>query len=323
MWLTEVPMVPGVGGSLSRPLNQRLVKARLRSCLARLGFASPLVLTTLPYTSWLIGDLPRRALVYYCTDDFSNWPSADRETLLQAECDLVNECDLIVAASRALEARFDDTGRCHYLPHGVDFEHFATAQTVDMLPTDLAFIPRPRIGFFGLIYEKIDFGLLRQLATRFSDCHLVLIGRVDYRPPEFARLPNVHFFGPQPYEELPKWIAGLDVLLLPYLMNDEMIRQSGPLKLRECLASGKPTVGVDIPDIRALEPFVRVGKDAVEFADQVAEALAESEDGYAVARRQDAVRGDSWENGLTKLRAYLDSVATCSNGTARPRRTNG
>jgi glycosyltransferase involved in cell wall biosynthesis len=308
MWVLDLPMLPGVGNRLLRRVNRFLVVGRLRKVLASLGMASPVVLTTLPYVAGLIRGLPRRALVYYCTDDYSHWPSADREALERAEREITREADLILAASRALHGRLAQTGVSRYFPHGVDFAHFASLPGPEAAPPAVSALPRPRIGFFGLIYEKLDFGLLAALAERHRAGSLVMIGPQAYAPAEFARLPNVHFLGPQPYGELPRYLAGLDVLLMPYV-DDAMIRQSGPLKLRECLATGKPTVSIDVPEVRALEPHVRVAGTREGFLEAVGQALAEPADSPARPARQRAVEADGWDSRARQLCGHLQALS--------------
>lgn len=295
MWTIDLPMLPGLSNPLLRQLNRFLVTHRLRRILARLGMSSPLILTTLPYIGWLIGDLPRQALVYYCTDDYSHWPSADRLTLQQADRELSQQADLILAVSQALLASHQEKGSCQFFPHGVDIDHFSNGWGNYPLPPVLQQVPGPRLGYFGLIYEKLDFELLTALAHQFPQASLVMIGPKAYCPPHFASLPNVHCLGPQPYEELPHLLAGLDVLLLPYV-NDEMIRQSSPLKLRECLATGKPTVSVDVPEVRVFQPHVRVAGSRDEFIHQVRLALEEPGISPLKEARKQAVRGDSWDS---------------------------
>lgn len=304
MWTIDLPMLPGMSNRLLRQLNRHLVTARLRSVLTGLGMEAPVVLTTLPYVGWLIRGLRRRALVYYCTDDYSYWPSADRETLQRADRELSQEADLILAASQALYRQHAAMGRCEYYPHGVDFAHFASVQKLREADPALAQLPRPRIGFFGLIYEKIDFDLLDGVAEHFHNGSLVLIGPRTYSPPEFGRRNNVHFLGQKPYEDLPRYLAGLDVLLLPYV-DDAMIRQSGPLKLRECLASGKPTVSIDVPEVRALLPHVRVAPNRQVFCQKVGEALKESPASASIRARQQAVESDGWDSRASRLTGYL------------------
>jgi glycosyltransferase involved in cell wall biosynthesis len=307
MWVVDVPMLPGLGHGLLRAVNRRLVSSRLRQILSDLGMEAPIVLTTLPYIGWLIRGLRRRGLVYYCTDDYSHYPSADRETLQQADLEMSKEADLVLAASQALLEQHAFTGRCHPLPHGVDVDHFGSVQRQVPDPAIVS-LPGPRIGFFGLIYEKLDFGLLGAVAQRFGDGSLVMIGPRDYSPPEFDRLPNVHLLGPKPYDELPRYLAGLDVLLLPYVADDPMIRRSGPLKLRECLASGKPTVGVDVPDVRALEPHVRVAASREEYLEAVRQAVEERPGSPSAGARQGAVAEHSWDARARLLRDHLDAL---------------
>lgn len=323
MWVIDLPMLPGNGSPLVRRINQRLVRSRLKSVLNKLKMADPHVITTLPYTPWLIGNLPRKSLIYYCTDDYSHWPSADRDTLQQADRELTRAADLILAASHSLLQQRRHDGRGRYFPHGVDVEHFAAARQTAAIPKTVAGLPGPRIGFFGLIYEKLDFGLLTELAKRFRNASLVMIGPIAYCPSEFAELPNVHLLGRCPYEELPQHIAGLDVLLLPYV-DDEMIRQSGPLKLRECLASGKPTVSVDVPEVRLLAPHVRVAADREGFLDLVREALDEAPGDQRVGQRQMAVQQDGWDCRAEQLRTWLAELKPAAKSSwnvsqARPR----
>src|SRR5262249_50917334 len=141
---------------------------------------------------------------------------------------------------------------------------------------------------------------------QFGNASLVMIGPVAHCPAEFASLPNVHLMGAQPYEELPRYIAGLDVLLLPYV-DDPMIRQSGPLKLRECLASGKPTVSVDVPEVRALQPHVRVADSRESFLNHIREALEEAADSPQVGARQRSVEHDGWDRRAKLLCSYLNA----------------
>jgi len=317
MWVVDLPMVPGLRGHVMRGFNRAIVQARLRQVLARLGVSRPVVLTTLPYIGWLAGGIRRRGLVYYCTDDYSHWPSADRDTLQAAERDLLSECDLALAASRALTERLrPQTRRCEYFPHGVDFEHFASVRCRTPDPA-VGRLNGPRIGFFGLIYEKLNFATLTEVARRFPDGTLAMIGPVDRCPPVFAALPNVRMLGPRPYADLPAAIAGLDVLLLPYV-DDAMIRQSGPLKLRECLATGLPTVSVDVPEVRSLHPHVRVAGTAEAFVREVAEAVGESKDSPSVTARQDAVREDGWDRRANALREHLSHFER-DGASRRPR----
>jgi len=307
MWVIDVPMLPAVRSHWARAFNRRLVTSKLARIIRGLELNDPVILTTLPNIANLIQDLPRQGFIYYCTDDFSHWPGADRPSLQRAELNTMEEADIILAVSDALVEKFAPTGKCQYFPHGVDLGHFGSVSAA--IPPDvLNHLPRPRIGFFGLIYEKLDFELLACVARRFSRGSLVLIGPEDYCPAWFRELPNVQFVGQTPYADLPPWISGLDVLLLPYV-NDEMIRQSDPLKLRECLASGKPTVSIDIPEVRRYLPWIRVAATHEEFVTQVEHALTEVDEIHASARRK-SVENDGWDSRTATLRSWINSLST-------------
>ncbi|MBX7074767.1 MAG: glycosyltransferase [Pirellulales bacterium] len=308
MWVVDLPMLPKIGHPLARGASRQLVTWRLRQVFRQIDMSRPTVLTTLPFVQSLIRGLPRAGLVYYCTDDYSQWPGAEREALANMERETATAANLILAVSRPLEARLRSLARCEYFPHGVDCGHFALAQSATIAPA-IAALPQPRIGFFGLIYEKLDFGLLSAVARANPEGSLCMIGRVDHCPESFRSISNVHFLEAQPYADLPEWLAGLDVLLLPYV-DDEMIRQSCPLKLRECLASGKPTVSVSVAEVNRFVPHVRVGEDHEAFVAAVRQSLSESPDEGGA--RQAAVADDDWDKKAGQLRHQLDAIAAAA-----------
>ena len=150
------------------------------------------------------------------------------------------------------------------LPHGVDLNHFATVDQPLPEPPKLAGLPHPRLCFFGLIYEKLNLDLLSRLARQDSRRHLVLIGPVKTDAGALASLPNVHLLGPRPYEDLPAYLKHVDALLLPYVLDEQIVR-SAPLKIRECLATGKPTIAVDVPDLRRYRGLIHLAGDSESF----------------------------------------------------------
>lgn len=303
MWVVDLPMLPAVGRGASQIVNERLVGWRLQSIMRRLRLSPPIVVTTIPHMARLSRRLPRRALVYYCTDDFSRWPDANAEAMRQAERDVLAEADLVLGVSRALVNRLGASTSCGYLPHGVDLRHFGSAGALP--PHErLAALPGRKIGFFGLVYEKLDFDLLRSVAEAFPHDTLAMIGPVAHCPDSFRHLPNVFFAGQQPYDDLPGWLSGLNILLMPYV-DDAMIGQSSPLKLRECLATGKPTVCVDIPEARLFEPHVRIARTREQFLDHVRDALNEGTAPDLAQARQAAVAADDWDCRAAQLSDLL------------------
>ena len=189
------------------------------------------------------------------------------------------------------------------MPHGVDYEHFSKAVSHHLpAPADIADIPHPRLGFFGLIRDWVDLDLLADVARRRPDWHLVLIGdsTIDLSP--YQCLANMHFLGRKPYAELPAYCKEFDAGLVPFKIN-ELTKAVNPIKLREYLAAGLPVVSTPLPEVKACGPWVRIAADAEEFVGAVEAELrlggtfiGQRRDGRrrAIAQsRGDPLRGDA------------------------------
>lgn len=304
MWVLDCPMLPWIGNRTARMINRRFVTRLIKKAIKRGGMESPVVISTLPHVSWLLGDVGEAGLIYYCTDDYSHWPEADRDSLLEAEKELQERSDLVLAVSDRLMER-NQGFHSRFFPHAVDYDHFASAACV--APADeLSQYKQPRIGFFGLIYEKLNFQMLKRIAVENQEVSLLMMGPIDYCPEEFSRLPNVHLTGKLPYEELPRWLAGLDLLLMPYV-RDEMILQSSPLKLKECLATGIPTICVDIPEARKYESYLSVAESEDHFTELVTKQLSEPESKDLRGERQESIKRDTWDHRADELDSILRS----------------
>jgi UDP-galactopyranose mutase len=160
----------------------------------------------------------------------------------------------------------------------VDIAHFALARAPLPDPTDQSGIPHPRIGFFGVIDERLDVGLIASLASRRPEWQIVLIGPVvKIDEASLPQAPNLHYLGQKRYGELPSYIAGWDVALLPFAINAST-RYISPTKTPEYLAAGKPVVSTPIHDV--VRPYgerglVHIAGDVDGFVTAVEAALAE------------------------------------------------
>ncbi len=186
--------------------------------------------------------------------------------------------------------------------HGVDFEHFRRALDPEtVVPDEVARLPRPVIGYFGLLgRDWVDVGLLEHLARRFAHGTLVLVGKVTMDLSALAALPNVHLLGRKPYAELPAYCKGFDVAVIPFPVT-EVTLNANPLKAREYLAAGLPVVSTPIPEVEVLGLCrTAAGPDA--FADAVGEALREP---GPRRERSEAVRDQSWAARLDEVRDHV------------------
>ncbi len=229
-----------------RWLNRRLLTRVIAPLLA--DAAHTTAITTLPITADLVGALPVQKWIYYCVDDFSQWPGLDGQTLEQMERALVARVDGVVAASAVLQARLRSLGRSEVplLTHGVDLEHWqsSAASNAELWPE----LPRPWIVFWGLIDRRLDVTWLKALGEQLQRGTILLVGPTQDPDPQLAELPRVALRPALAFDELPALAREASVLVMPYA-DLPVTRAMQPLKLLEYLATGKPVVVRELPAV--------------------------------------------------------------------------
>jgi glycosyltransferase involved in cell wall biosynthesis len=285
-------------GRAANRLGQKLLAPILRGHLRRLGLSRPIVVAGLPHAVDVVRRLPRRALVYHCSDDFSQVRGFPR-TLPSLEAELCRKADLVVTTSQTLcESRRAYNPNTHWIPNGVDFEHFARpAAPVDGLQ-------RPVIGFVGGLSAWVDTHLVASLARmrpRWTFCLVGPEGGADLRP--LRALHNVLLLGPRAYEDLPRYLASMDVGLIPFV-EDRLTWHADPIKVYEYLAAGLPVVATDLPALRRLSHVVRLARSPDAFLSQIEAALADT----GRAERQAEAARHSWASRFQAFEALLEPL---------------
>jgi glycosyltransferase involved in cell wall biosynthesis len=305
--LTPV-LFPFYGSPRGRALNAWAVRAQVARAERRLGIAGPLVVATIP-TAWeVVHRLPHQSLVFNRSDKHSAFDEVDRGYIGSLELALLEASDHVLYVSHALlDEEAATTGdRAHFLDHGVDLELFRPRPPADE-PADLQGIPHPRIGFFGGFDDYIiDFDLLARVARDLPDAHLVLIGDATCPMTGLEGVPNVHWLGYRPYEDIPRYGSGFDVALMPWLDND-WIRHCNPIKLKEYLALGLPVVSTEFPEAHHYLPWVSIAADADDFVARVRAALDDGNDDEIRAERRAVVAGATWDVRSRELIALCEA----------------
>jgi glycosyltransferase involved in cell wall biosynthesis len=234
----------------------------------------PIAITTLPIVADLIGMLPARRWVYYCVDDFGQWPGLDHGTLREMESRLVKSVDVVVTVSENLRQRIQSMGKeSHLLTHGVDLERWSAEGNSSASGPWLKGLEHPLIMFWGLIDRRLDSQFLRRLNAELREGTIVLIGPEDSPDPELCDMKRVVRVGAVPYEELPALASQAAALIMPYA-NLPVTQAIQPLKLKEYLATGKPTIVRDLPAVREWSDCLDLSDDADEFVRLVRLRLA-------------------------------------------------
>jgi glycosyltransferase involved in cell wall biosynthesis len=190
--------------------------------------------------------------VYDCMDDLASFRDGN-EMMREREAHLLTLVELLFTGGHSMyEARKTRHPRVHCLPSGVDIAHYRQAQgTAEAEPAPLAWIPRPRLGYFGVLDERIDWAMIATIAEKRPDWHWVLVGpTAKMHPSEIPGGPNLHYLGQQAYADLPAYLRGFDIATMPFALN-AATRFISPTKTLEYLAGGKPVISSSVPDVAA------------------------------------------------------------------------
>ncbi|MDQ3331567.1 MAG: glycosyltransferase [Planctomycetota bacterium] len=294
--------IPAYGRPSVRALNRRWLRWQVKRAMRGLKFNRVINWVFNPAAAVIAGQLGEEQLIYHCVDEYTAFSGVASSALAEMELQLLRQADLvIVSAERLYQSKSRSNPRTVLVQHGVDFEHFRKACTGEVAPAaEQASLPRPILGFFGLVADWVDVDLMAEMARRFPEGSLVIVGKVTTDVSKLEALSNVHFLGRKPYETLPGFCAGWDVALMPFRLN-ELTLNANPLKVREYLAAGLPVVSTAIPEVEALG-LCRIASTADEFEREIRQTLA---DAGPTAARSEAVRQESWAARLQEIERHL------------------
>ncbi len=317
-----VPSIPDStdDGETARQLQQLLLRLlgqfQIHAYIA--WFYTPMALR-------FASDLQPAVTVYDCMDELSLFRGAP-PALLEYEEQLIRRADLVFTGGLSLfEAKCERHHNIHAFPSSVDVPHFLKARSTNNEPVDQQDIPHPRIGYAGVIDERMDLELLAAMAEMRPDWHLIMLGPVVKIPME--SLPgnaNIHYLGMKLYETLPSYFSGWDVAMLPFARN-ESTRYISPTKTPEYLAAGLPVVSTSIRDV--VRPYgelglVRIASDAQDFVRGVDELLTYNSPRLKSRERADVFLATlSWDNTWRGMNKFVLDVMAAKGGS--PLNANG
>jgi glycosyltransferase involved in cell wall biosynthesis len=308
-WRMTMPQIPFRRFASVRAANQAFSQMLIRRAIRKLNFNDAVAWFHVPHPGFLAKHLGEKFTVFYCIDEYAKLPDVDSVAVQKMDDELTVAADIVFTCNKTLlEARQSLNANIHVNPHGVDTELFALANSPDTkIPAEVEGMSRPIIGFWGLIDRWVDLSILEYIARDRPNWTILLIGRVAVDVSVLKRMPNVVFAGTKPYSELPSWAKAIDVCILPFTRTSLMV-QSSPLKLREYLAAGKPTVAVPLPESKLLGEVVKTAEDGPGFVRAIEEALAANSP-ELIALRQKSVETSTWDatvaNALRKIEAEL------------------
>lgn len=302
--------IPAYGRAAVRKFNEKFLVRQVKKAMRKLDFKNPINMVFNPAAGLLAGKLGEKELLYYCVDEYTAFTGASKG-LKEIEEDLFRKSDLVVvSAENLLESKKHFNENTFLIRHGTDWAHFRKALDADTkIPAEIANLPRPIIGFHGLLADWVDFELIKKIAAHFDKASIVLIGKIAVDAEQKIKIlddvANIHFLGRKPYNELPAFCKSFDVALNPFAIND-LTLAANPLKVREYLAAGLETVSTDIPEVRILE-HCRIGTTHEDFIFQIENALQSK-----VSREEisDSIKLESWDAKIEELRKVIYDTET-------------
>ncbi|MDQ6618408.1 MAG: FAD-dependent oxidoreductase [Pseudomonadota bacterium] len=284
----------------------------VRKAVAQEGFQDYCVWFYTPMALPLLQGLSPRAIIYDCMDELRAFKNAPRQ-VIQRESALLKVANVVFTGGPSLyAAKRDRHPNVHAFASSVDVEHFAQGRDSANAHPLLANVPHPRLGFFGVIDERLDQDLVSRLADAHPEWHICLVGPVVKIDPQvLPKQPNIHYFPQQSYQDLPRFLAGWDVCLMPFARN-ESTQFISPTKTLEYMAAQRPIVSTPITDVVALyRDGVEIAEDSAQFSAACERALGENAEQrqQRIAAMDRLTSSTSWTRTASEMSDLVDAAA--------------
>jgi glycosyltransferase involved in cell wall biosynthesis len=259
--------------------------------------------------SEVIPNAQHSMIVYDCMDELSAFKNASAE-LIEQERYLLSEADIVFSGGKSLyEEKKKYASNAFCFPSSVDHKHFAKAyKNKNAVPADIRNLPHPTAGFYGVIDERFDTGLLAQTAKQMPNVSFVMIGPVvKISQEDLPRLANIHYLGAKSYEELPDYLRAIDIAMMPFALN-EATKFISPTKTLEFMAAGKPIVSTPITDVvRDYNKVLHIANTPESFAKAIKYYVHESplKRQYREEQYKNILKKTSWDETVIQMKSII------------------
>lgn len=311
LWVWSPLVIPLQRFQAVREVNRILLRAGIGFWTWRKSLRVRILWSYSPLTADLYDVSAFDTVVYHAVDDIKAQPGMPVEVIADGEAAFLRKADFVFTTSPNLQSLHEKLNpRTFYFPNVCDYDHFKTALDPSLdLPEELAAIPAPRIGFVGAISAyKLDFAMIAGIARSRPDWNFVFVGEIGEGDPltdasEITGLRNLHFMGGRAYRSLPAWLKGMDVAILPNLLND-YTKSMFPMKFFEYLAAGRPVVATNLHALAAWSDIAALTGDEAGFREAIERIL--QGDVPPLERRLDAASSHTYESRTEKMMALIE-----------------
>lgn len=301
--------IPIIGKFPFGKITKRLWEISLKFILIKLKFKNPIIWLSKPNMTDYIGKFNEKLLIYHVVDEYLSYRGIKKEqrTILEKlEKDILTSADLVIVVSKNLLNNKKPFNKNTYLiPNATDYEGYSKIRDSDTnLPDDILKLPRPIIGYSGLISSRLNLDFLIFLAQAKHEWSIALIGHLNTRYlinkfEKLEQLPNVYFLGRKHVSQMPYYLKAIDVGIIPYQKNENS-QNISPLKLYDYLAMGKPIVTTDFAAAREFKDFVRISDTKEDFVSNIRKALETDNKELYLNRIRHAAQ-NTWDNRVNRI----------------------
>ncbi|MDQ6904459.1 MAG: glycosyltransferase family 1 protein [Bacteroidota bacterium] len=264
-----------------------------------------------PMSLAISNHLQPEIVIYDCMDELSNFKFAPPE-LKQKEKELFRIADVVFTGGHSLyQAKKNSHHNIYPFPSSIEMEHFSKARSLKEEPADQQKLSHPIFGFYGVIDERFDIEMLREIANRRPEWNFVIIGPVvKIDPASLPYLSNIHYLGGRKYGELPAYLSGWDIAMIPFLLNDST-KYISPTKTPEYLAAGVPVISSSIADVvnpYGMNKLVHIADNANDFIAAAETELAVKDKTSWLYEVDDFLKDNSWDNTWNQMNGHINNT---------------
>ena len=321
LWVVTPVLQPGLSIKESNAVQHKLLKEMFEEYNLNLNIFWYYTPMALAFTNNFTPEM----LVYDCMDELANFKFAPAG-LKEYEAELFAKADVVFTGGHNLyKAKMKAHHNIFPVPSSIDKSHFVKARRNVELPADQENIPLVRMGYYGVIDERMDIDLIKNVALKNPSWHFVMIGPViKIDPASLPQLPNIHFLGNKSYEELPAYLSGWQIAIIPFLLNDAT-KYISPTKTPEYLSAGVPVISTPIADV--VNPYgennlVEIVNDEDEFTKAAKKILKNSSKEKWLNKVDAFLANNSWDNSFDFIMQELTKTKNKKGRTGQIRFIN-
>jgi len=279
----------------ARPANEIILRWQVHRAVHKLRMSKPIIWVACPAACDTAIKMKNGILIYQRTDRYEEYPNVNPDIIRKYDQKLKTAADLTLFVSSSLyEQEHSQCRKALFLDHGVDYEMFAAAEQNPYKPEDIAHIPKPIVGFFGIIDDHIfDMPFMEKLIDLMPEMSFVFVGKASSDCSRLISKKNVYMLGQKPYEQIPHYGKCFDVAIMPWRQN-RWIEACNPIKLKEYLALGKPIVSTPFPELDKYLDVVYMANTPKDFSHCIVKASGDDNPQRIEARRK-KVQKDTWD----------------------------